>query len=445
MKLHHYLKIAFKAEIKAIYDQLRESKLLLLAFVACLAGLVIYLQPFPDRHIYIATAHEGSDWFNMGERAAAHLNEHGLDSKVIITDGAVDNVNRLIDPESPVNAALTYGIALDPSQRSSIISLGSVAYEPIWIFYRQDRVKLKELHDLARYRVGLGPTDSGSYVIAKRLMELYDIKVDGNPNFILDSFSEIDQQFLNGKIDVMIRVSTVGDPSIQNMFHAPNVALYSFDNADAFSKRFNSLEAVTLPAGSINIYPPIPRQPSSLIATTSSLVVKKEMHPDLQLALLMTMKDINRDANNLFFSKRDEFPAYVDPTVPISPVAAKFYDYGPPQMMRYLPFWIAGFFDRAWILLLTLVAVFYPLSKLNLHVRNLRFVIHERTYYEELLQIDEKLSTRQLTDAEKADVEKRLYLISKQAIEHGVPVGEEAHHFDLLVAIDILRNKLASN
>jgi hypothetical protein len=114
-------------------------------------------------------------------------------------------------------------------------------------------------------------------------------------------------------------------------------------------------------------------------------------------------------------------------------------------VMRYLPFWIAGFVDRAWVLLLTLVAVFYPLSKLDLHVRKLRFLVQERPHYEELLEIEMLLSSKKLSDEEKAAVLKRLEGINRHAIKAGVPVGEESHYFELLNSIHLLRGKIASN
>lgn len=445
MNLRQYLQKLIRDEAKAIVDQLLESKLLLIAFLLCLVGIIVYLQPFPDRHIYIATADPSSAWHRVGEMTSRYLNEHGLDSAVVATDGAVDNVNRLVDPDSQVNAAMTYGIALDDEQRKSIVSLGSVGYEPIWLFYRSNKVRLTDLHDLAQYRVGLGPTDSGSYAIAKKLMAAYNVTVAGNANFIPDAFPLTEKKFLDGELDALLIVTSAGDPQIQRLIRTPGVVLYSFDNANAFGKKYNSFEAVTLPAGSIDIYPRLPQKDISLVATTTSVVVKKDMHPDLQLALLMTIREVNRNSKHLFFAKRDQFPAYVDPLVPISPVAAKFYDYGPPQMMRYLPFWIAGFIDRAWVLLLTLVAVFYPLSKLNLHIRKLRFTVHERPFYEELLEIDDMLSSRKLTEAEKAEVWKRLSAINAHAVRHGVPVGEEAQYFDLVNAIYLLRRKLEIN
>lgn len=443
MSLLRYVKTVIQDEIKAVGEQFRESKAILAAFLVCLAGLIAYLQPFPDRHIYIGSSYQGGDWYQMAEASAKFLSEKGLDGQVVVTKGAVDNVNRLIDPADPVNAAYTYGITLDEAQRERVVSLGSISYEPIWVFYRKSRTgTLDNLRDLLRHRVALGPKGSGSYAVASKIMKIYEVDIAGHDHLIPDDFENSARRFMEGGADALIIVSTAWDPIVQTLMRTPGVELMNFKNAEAFDKKDNSLESVRLPAGSISIYPQIPVQDVSLVATTTSVVVKKEMHPDLQLALLMTMKKMNRASENLFFARRNEFPAYVDPAVPISPVAAKFYDYGPPQAMRYLPFWIAGFVDRAWLLLLGLVAIFYPLSKLNLHVRKLRFVVHERPLYEELLEIDKRVSTRILSAEEKIAIHKRLDSINRHAVEHAIPIGEEPHYFDLVMAIDLIRKKL---
>lgn len=441
-----YLKIIIKDELKAIRDQFRESKVLLIAFITCLIGILVYLQPFHDNHISIATSYKDSDWYNFGKASADYLAKKGLTTAVDTTDGAIENINRLHDPKDPVNAAFTYGAALDENQTKGIASLGSVSYDPVWIFYNKKNIKqLDNLHELARYRVAMGPINSGSYAISKKLLSIVDIDVQNNEHFIPDSFRNSEARFLAGGADVFMLVSTVQDPIIQSLMVNPDVGLYSFANAAAFEKKFNSFEALKLPAGSINIYKNIPARDISLIATTTSLVIKEDMHPDLQLALLMAVKELNRNSVNLFFAKRNEFPTYMDPRIPISPIAAKFYDYGPPHAMRYLPFWLAGFIDRAWLLLLTLVAVFYPLSKLNLHIRKLRFVVNERPHYEELLEIDKLMSLKKLSEGEKLEILERLESINRSAVEADVPVGQEAHYFELLNAIYLLRRKLEIN
>ena len=445
MSLWSYVVSVVRAELRAIADQARESKVLLVAFLACLVGIVAYLDPFPSRQIHIASAYPGSDWNQFGEQAIAYLGRKGLGGSVITTSGAAENVERLIDPEDRVNAAFAYGLALTDAQRKEVASLGSVAYDPIWIFYRRDRVALEDLHALAGKRVGLGPPRSGSYAIAREFLAAYGIDVAKGGNFVPDAIREGERSFLEGRLDVFILVASIQDPVVQKLIRAEGVELYSFRNAAAFEKKYNSLEALELPAGSLQIYPPIPAHDVSLVATTTSFVVKRNMHPDLQLALLMAIKELNRNSDQLFFAGRNEFPTYVDPLIPISPVASRFYDYGPPQVMRYLPFWIAGFVDRAWVLILTLIAVFYPLSKLDLHLRKVRFLVQERPHYDELLEIEMLLSSKKLSDEEKAAVLKRLEGINRHAIKAGVPVGEESHYFELLNSIHLLRGKIASN
>ena len=443
MNTFKYIKIVIRDEIKAMVAQFRETKMLFMSFLICLFGVVMYLDPFPDRNIHIATSYKDSDWYEFGINASAYLEKNGLKVSVVTTHGAVENVNRLFDPKDPVNAAFSYGMALTDEQRKAIYSLGSIDYEPVWIFYNEQKVKdLKNLHELGKYKTGVGPKQSGSYVISKILLQNYGIDIEHSKNFVSNAFLVSADKFVNGELDALIVVSSVADPIVQKLIRMKGIGLYSFENVSAFEKKFNSLEAVKLPAGSINVYPAIPAKDMALVATTTSLVVKRDMHPDLQLALLMASKQMNRNSENLFFAKRDEFPAYVDPMVPISPVASKFYDYGPPQVMRYLPFWIAGFVDRAWLFLLTLVAIFYPLSKLNIHIRKLRFVVHERPHYEELLEIDALISSKELTPEEKESISERLNHIGAHASKSGVPIGEEAHYFDLVNAIYLLRRKL---
>jgi hypothetical protein len=165
------------------------------------------------------------------------------------------------------------------------------------------------------------------------------------------------------------------DPLVEELINSPDMTLFNLPNALAYQKKYNYLDAVIIPAGSINIKKNLPVRDISLIATTTTLAVRKDLHPALQLALLMSSKEIIQDSSRLFFSKRNEFPAYVDPSIPISPVARSFYNYGPSKATEYLPYWLAVFIDRFWLVVLAAFAIIYPLSKLNFHLRQFRFII----------------------------------------------------------------------
>jgi len=438
-----YLKYVIRDEIRAIKEEIRDSKLLAITFLIAFIGLIIFLKPFPDRHIYFLTGYPNSDWNMIAKSVGEILHKKGADFSVINTEGAVENAVRLGDAKDSSNAGFTYGLALRESELQGIYSLGSVGYEPVWILYNKKKTgEIQTLSDLAHHKVGLGPVKSGSYRIAQKIFEVVNIQVEGDSHFVPDSILNNQAKLKSGEIDVLVLVSTNLDPVTQDLLRSPNVAVFDFKNAPAFSKKINSFVALTLPADSISVTNQLPPKDVTLLATTTSLVVKQTMHPDTQLALLMNVKDANRNSPNLFFAKRDEFPAYLDPSIPISPVAERFYDYGPPHAMRYFPYWLAGFIDRAWILLLTILAVFYPLSKLNIHFRKFRFNLREIPHYQELLEMERRLQQGSLAETEKREMLERLDEINTHAIHVGVPISEEAAYFNFLNAIFLLRVKI---
>ena len=438
-----YMKHVIHDELRAIKEGIKEAKLLTIAFVLVLIGLLFYLRPFPDRHIYFLSYYPNSDWSMLAESSAKILNANGLQIEVIHTEGAIDNVTRLEDPKDSANAAFTYGAALDGDEIGGIYLLGSLGYEPIWILYNKNKTgEIKTLSELSRYKVGLGPSKSGSYRIAKMIFKVMNINISDNPNFQSDSMINNQAKLKSGELDAVIFVSTIQDSITQDLLKSPNVAIFDFKNAPAFAKQFNSFVTLTLPADSISINQQIPQKDAILLATTTSLVVKRSMHPDLQLAILMSARDNNRSSQDLFFARRDEFPAYLDPSIPISPVAEHFYDYGPPHAMRYLPYWLAGFMDRAWLLFLTIFAIFYPLSKLNARFRKFRFTLKTIPHYKELLKIERELQNNQLSSLEKQQMLERLDAINTSVIRNEIPICEESAYFFFLNAISLLKRKI---
>lgn len=444
MNIFKYLAVAVKDEINAIKEQFKESKLILVAFVSVVVGLGFYLQPFPEKSVVLSSSYQTSDWYQFGNSLAANLEKYGLSARVDPSQGTRENIDRLLDPENDTNVALGYAIALNEEERSLIVSLGSIDYEPVWVFYWKDKFpSVKSPNDLTSKKVGLGPVKSGSYVIGKIIFEASGVDVEDF--FLAQDLSKTADDFLLGKLGSMAIVASPSNRIVQKLIRTEGVGVLDFGNAAAFEKRFNSLEALTLPMGSIDISKNIPSRDLSLIGTTTSVFVRPDTHPDMQLAILMAMRDFNRESKSLFFAKRNEFPEYIDPLVPISGTASKFYDYGVPPAVRYLPFWMAGFVDRAWVLFLALAALFYPLSKLNIKMRKIRFDIHKRPCYEKLIKIEGEIAK-----SDHISMEDRKYFldtldqIHRSVVGMGVPVGGEKDHFDFVKTISFLKEKLNS-
>ena len=184
MKTLEYLKLVVKHELIAIKEALIELKLIVLLLLLIFTGLIYYLKPFPEKNITISTAFKGGDWYQFAENIAPDLKDHGISLNVVASDGAIDNVEKLDNPQSMVTAGLTYGSALSNEQIAGIYSLGSITYEPIWIFYHEKRTgKITDVKDFARFKVGVGPPKSGSFALTEKLFAINGIRVNEDKHF----------------------------------------------------------------------------------------------------------------------------------------------------------------------------------------------------------------------------------------------------------------------
>jgi len=445
MNTFKYVAISIIDELNAIRDELRRSKILMAGIIISLISLIIYLDPFPKRGIYFGSSYIQSNWYVFGENISSKLKKEGLNMTILDTGGAVDNATLINNPKSKINAGLTYGAALEQSQIDGIYSLGSTTYETVLVFYNKNKIsELKSLKDLADYKVALGPASSGSFIVAKKLFMALGVNVDKNQNFNPGKFLEIRESLLKGNADALIILTNIDDSLVRPLFEDPNMALYSFKNALAYEKKFSYLKAQTLPAGSIDLLRQIPSTDISLISTPTSLIVRRDLHPDLQLALLMEMKNLIHSSPLTYFSKRHEFPKYNDSLIPISPVAQRFYNYGPSKATRDFPYWIAGFIDRIWLFALGLISLYYPLSKLNLNVRKIQFEIKQQAYYKELLAIENHFYGDDINENQKVEFLENLDRMNSNAHEGNVPRGSEASYFSLLSGIKSLKREIKS-
>ena len=443
MNTFQYLWLIVKDELLSIRELLVEQRWLALCLLILIGAGVVYLDPIPPRSISIAAGDQGGAYWKTAEKYANYFAEQGVELKIVEAAGSLENAALLADHRNDVQIAFVQGGVLSPDEAASFYSLGSVGYEPMWVFYRKDLPNPpKSLQDLLRFRVGIGPAMGGTQKLFYEVMKLNGVREGLIGKFPFAPYRRNLEDFEAGKLDVLVKVAAMQDESIQRLIEDPNIRLLSIQDSAAYAKSLQYVYALSIPSHSINIEKQIPAQDISLIGTTASLIVDKKFNSDLQMLLLVASRDIQRSSQSLFFSKRGEFPAYVDPTIEASPTALHYYDYGVSPGMRYLPFWLAGFINRMWILLLSVIAFTYPISKLSIRLREIRFHIKHRRMYEELLAIEQYLCDRDPSCFELERMSERLKKLNREAINVRVPVGSEFHYFELLQAVELLRSKV---
>lgn len=440
----NYLLLAVRDEWVAIKELILENKLLFISIAIIFTVGLYSIDPIPGRDLRVAVSGRDSAYSLIAKNLEPYLKEKDISLVIKSTESSIQSASMLASSTDGVNAAFIQGGVLSDEDAEKIQSLGSVDFEPVWIFYRKGLTNHHDrLKDLAQLRIGVGPSQSGTWIIAKKLFALNGIDIEASSQFKVDSYENNLAGLLSGQLDALINVNPVSDPVVAHLLRDPRVELFELTHASAYDRQLPFVKVITLPAASIDIGRQIPPKDILLLATTTNLAVSKNMHPGLQMMLLAASRDAQRASRNLFLSNEEKFPAYMDPSIPISAAASNFYDYGVPQMMRYLPFWLAGLIDRIWVYILALVAIVIPLSQLNFNLRSIRFGMRIEKIQRELLAYDLELNNQNPSSERRADILRRIEQIISAETGKNVPIGCASDYCDFLERLTDFRSRLA--
>jgi hypothetical protein len=323
--------------------------------VGTISLLLIYFIPAPPSTVTMGTGRKGTTFEYFGQRYRDIFARSHVELKLRETDGAVDNIELLKDPNSGVQIALVFGGISDGEPAPGVLSLGTVYTNPFWIFYSSDE-PLDRLSQLKGKRIAVGPAGSGTHVSAERLLGRSG--VDSTTATLLPFGGAAAVEALNeSKVDVVWTAGPPDAPTVRSLLRNPKVRLMSFPIADAFTRVFPDLVRLVLPQGVIDL-DSIPPNDVVLIGTTTKVLVRNDLHPQIVQLLLQTMVEAHGGAN--IFQRVGEFPNAADSEYPVAPAASDFYKSGPSLTQRYLPLWLSVHAQRAIAVLVAGLAIGLP-------------------------------------------------------------------------------------
>ena len=135
----------------------------------------------------------------------------------------------------------------------------------------------------------------------------------------------------------------------------------SFPTAEAFTIIFPELVRLVLPRGVIDLDRNIPPTDVPLIGTTTKVLVRSDLHPEIVQLLLQAM--VEAHGARAIFQRSNEFPNSTDTEYPVAPAAIDFYKNGPSYMQRHVPLWLSVHAQRAIAVLVAAIALGYPLVR----------------------------------------------------------------------------------
>jgi TRAP-type uncharacterized transport system substrate-binding protein len=420
-----------------------------LVLVAALLGIAYWmLDPTPPKRVVLATGPDQGAYAEFGRRYVQALKEHGISVELRRTQGAAENLKLLEDPSSGVDIAFVQGGAGDDkpadAERDSddhLLSLGSLFYEPVWLFYRQDSAQrllgaptLGALAQLPGWRLNIGAPGSGVPNLMLRLIEankmdraaLNLLRLEQTPAVVA---------LLGGEIDALVFASAPESLMVQMLLQTPGIKLYDFAQADAYARRFAFLSPVTLPRGVVDLAGDVPPQDIHLVAPTATLVVRKATHPALIQLFVQAAQQIHGGAG--WFQRKGDFPSMRNSERPLAKEAQRFYENGPPLLQRWLPFWLANLVDRMWPVLVTLVAVLIPLSRMVPPLYQFRVRSRIFRWYGQLRGVENAIGTRP-----NEQLLRELEAIEQRVERVSVPLSYADELYALRTHIQMVGNRL---
>ncbi|MEJ2214678.1 MAG: TAXI family TRAP transporter solute-binding subunit [Gammaproteobacteria bacterium] len=393
-----------------------------------------FVDPAPPREVTITTGSPDGAYYNFALKYKELLARHDFKLVVQESHGSVENVNRLLSEAAHVG--FVQGGTARRSDQVPLQTLGSLYYEPLWVFFRKD-LDIRYLNELGGLKIFIGEQGSGTRSLVERLL---------SENEILDKVELVDElqgsydsSFNDAKVDVVFLVASPESSAVSSLLDNDEVELLSFERAEAYQRRLRFLSYVDIPRGMINLRNDIPAQPIRLLAATANLVVHEDLHPAIQDLLLQAADEVHGDGG--WFESTGEFPNAAFAEYPLSKEAKRFYEYGPPLLQRFLPFRLASLIDRLKVMILPLVVLMLPLMKIMPPIYTWRMRSKIYRWYQSLEKID---LANAKPEPDIAALRSQLDEIEQEVIHVHVPLSFASQLYDLHQHIELVKRRLGS-
>jgi TRAP transporter TAXI family solute receptor len=404
---------------------------------AIAAAAIMMLRSVPPDKIVIATGGQGGAYYRFGSRYGEELARAGVKVEVRTTNGSPENLALLHDPKSGVSAALIQGGIVSPDDARDIETLGTVFYEPLWLFGKRG-VTGKGLGGLRGKTVAVGPDGSGTQKLVLELLQRHGI--NGQVSKLLPlTTAEGRDRLLAGTIDAAFMVAAWDAPDVQRLLTDANIELSGYPQADAYVALDPFLQKVVVPRGLRDLAADQPSADVVLVAPKASLVVRKDLHPAIEFLLLRAARQIHAAPG--VFQHANEFPADEAVGLPLSDAARRFYKQDLPFLYNYLPYWIADLIGKMVFLLIPIIGLLYPMMRFLPIVYDWTIRHRIRRLYGDLRLLDEQLKSAGGRD-HLGRITAALEDLEEQANGLKVPVAYANQLYDLRQHIGIVRGSL---
>ena len=414
-----------------------------IAFIALIIlGVGFWLSySAPPNTIIITSGPEGSLFHTNAIKYARILARNGVTLKILPSQGSLENLKRLSDPKCRVDIGFVQGGVTNGAVTSKLVSLGTVFYEPLMVFYR-GTATVELLSELDGKRLAIGSDGSGTHSLALTLLAVNGIAPGGKTELLDLDGEEAAQALVAGKIDAAFLMGDSASPQVmRKLLRTSGIQLMDFTQADGYTRRISYLNKLELPKGCLDFGKNLPAHDLQLIGPTVELIARSSLYPSLTYLLLDAAREVHGNANLL--QRRGEFPAPIEREFNLSADARRYYTTGKSFFYRFLPFGLASLINRILVVIVPLVVVLIPVLRLIpvLYKWRIKFGIYR--WYRALLALETDIF-KQGTIQGNDEFVKRLNQIEEAVNTMKVPASFADQFYGLRGHIRFVRERLQS-
>lgn len=399
----------------------------------------------PPRTLTMSGGPKGSSFENDAERYRAFLATKGIKLRIVPSAGSLQNLDRMIEPHSHFDIALVQAGIAQPARgadsNADLVSLGTMFYQPLTVFYRARR-PISRLSQLAGKRIAIGTAGSGTRLLALALLDGNGIDLQG-PTQLLDLDGEAAHKaLLERRVDaIFLTGDSAPIATIRALLHTRGIRMFGFPQADAYTRHFAYLHKLEVPEGTFDLGANLPAKPLVLLAPGVELIAHADLHPALCDLLIQAAQAVHSHPGLLQSAR--EFPSTYTYFYPLASEAERYYKSGEGSFAyRYLPFGLASLVTRIAVVLVPIIVILIPGLRYlpSLYRWRVDARIHRR--YGELMAL-ERESLGELTPERREALLERLEDIERSVILRKIPGSHAEQLYQLREHMEFVRRTLS--
>ncbi len=226
--------------------------------VVLFCALVILFSVFwfvhsaPPHTVSITSGAPGSSFETNAVRYQKILARQGVNLKIVPSQGSLENLKRLNDPSAHFDIGFVQGGITNDLATNKLVSLGSITYEPLLVFYRA-AAPINLLSGFRGKRLAIGAAGSGTRSLALQLLYLNGFKTNDPAAYSTLDGDDAANALLKGEVDaVFLMGDTTSGLVMRHLEQTDGIQLFDFTQADGYTRRISYVNKLIVPQGAID-------------------------------------------------------------------------------------------------------------------------------------------------------------------------------------------------